>query len=116
MKCIPVVGTECFSAKQVFVNYCSACQYHMSLCPVTITEEVMDMENSLIGKIILVYRHLRKLTQAELAEKSYLSTNYVGMIERGERIPSLQTFLYLCEILEVPLMVLLPNPDPHKHL
>ena len=74
------------------------------------------MENSLIGKIILVYRHLRKLTQAELAAKTYLSANYVGMIERGERIPSLQTFLNLCEILEVPLMVLLLNPDPRKRL
>ncbi len=116
MKSIPVIGTKCFSAKQIFVNYCSACQYHTSFCPVTITEEVMNMENSLIGKIILVYRHLRKLTQAELAEKSFLSTNYVGMIERGERIPSLQTFLSLCEILEVPLMVLLPNPDPRKRL
>lgn len=54
-----------------------------------------------IGKNIRTYRHLRKLRQEDLAEKTGLSTNYIGMVERGEKIPSLETFISIVNALEV---------------
>ena len=40
-----------------------------------------------IGKNIRKYRSQQKLRQDQLAEKTDLSTNYIGMVERGEKIP-----------------------------
>ena len=45
------------------------------------------MKLETIGKNIRKYRNQRKLRQDQLAEKTDLSTNYIGMIERGEKIP-----------------------------
>lgn len=41
-----------------------------------------------IGKHISEFRHLRKLRQEDLAELTGLSTNYIGAVERGEKIAS----------------------------
>ena len=46
-----------------------------------------------IGKNIRKFREIKKLRQEDLAEKTDLTTNYIGMIERGEKIPSLETFI-----------------------
>jgi hypothetical protein len=36
-----------------------------------------------------------------LAEKTDLTTNYIGMVERGEKIPSLETFIKIVNALGV---------------
>lgn len=36
-----------------------------------------------------------------MAEKTDLTTNYIGMIERGEKIPSLETFINILNSLGV---------------
>ena len=54
-----------------------------------------------IGKNIRKYRLQKKLRQSELAEKVDLSTNYMGAIERGEKTPSLETFIVIINALEV---------------
>lgn len=41
------------------------------------------------------------MRQEDLAESSGLSVTYVGMIERGEKIPSLETFITLLNALGV---------------
>ena len=47
----------------------------------------MEGKSNLIkyGKRLKELREKNKLTQAELAEKIGFSTNFIGMIERGER-------------------------------
>ena len=51
------------------------------------------MKLDTIGKNIRKFREIKKLRQEDLAEKTDLTTNYIGMIERGEKIPSLETFI-----------------------
>ena len=54
-----------------------------------------------IGKHISEFRHLRKLLQEDLAEITGLSTNYIGAVERGEKIPSLETFIDILNALSI---------------
>ena len=67
------------------------------------------MKLDTIGKNIRKYRNQRKLRQDQLAEKTDLSTNYIGMVERGEKIPSLETFLKIANALEVSADMLLAD-------
>lgn len=59
------------------------------------------MKYESIGRNIRKYRIERKLKQDELAEKAGLSSNYIGMVERGEKIPSLETFINILNSLDV---------------
>ena len=67
------------------------------------------MKLETIGKNIRKYRNQRKLRQDQLAEKTDLSTNYIGMVERGEKIPSLETFLKIANSLGVSADMLLAD-------
>ena len=55
--------------------------------------DVMQLDT--IGK------NIRKYRQEDLAERAGLTTNYIGMVERGEKIPSLETFIKILNALEV---------------
>ena len=44
---------------------------------------------------------MKKLRQEDLAEKAGLTANYIGMVERGEKIPSLETFIKILNTLGV---------------
>lgn len=59
------------------------------------------MKLGTIGKNIRKFREIKKLRQEDLAEKTDLTTNYIGMIERGEKIPSLETFINILNSLGV---------------
>ena len=59
------------------------------------------MKLDTIGKNIRKFREIKKLRQEDLAEKTDLTTNYIGMIERGEKIPSLETFINILTSLGV---------------
>lgn len=54
-----------------------------------------------IGRNIRKYRLAKKLRQEDLAERAGLSTNYIGSVERGEKLPSLETFIYILNALEI---------------
>ena len=62
-----------------------------------------------IGKNIRKYRLLKKLRQEDLAEKAGLSINYVGAIERGEKVPSLETLLAIINALGVSADMILAD-------
>ncbi len=43
-----------------------------------------------------------KWTQEQLAEQCDLSLSYMGAVERGEKLPSLETFIKIANVLKVP--------------
>ena len=67
------------------------------------------MELHSIGQKVRFYRKAAGLRQEALAEAAGISTNYLGMIERGEKIPSLETFLAIANALSVSADLLLAD-------
>lgn len=57
----------------------------------------MDLKG--MGKRIRQKRLSQSLTQEQLAERTNLTVAYIGMIERGERTPSLETFIHIVDEL-----------------
>lgn len=55
------------------------------------------------GKHVREIRLAKNLSQSELASLSQFDRNYIGMLERGERNPSLITLARLAEALDIPL-------------
>ena len=51
------------------------------------------MEPKILGANIRKYRKQIGITQEQLAEKIGKSVNYIGMIERGEKVPSAKFFI-----------------------
>lgn len=73
----------------------------------------MDSEKIklMIGSNIVSYRKHMGFTQAELAEKLNYSDKAVSKWERGESIPDVLTMMQLAEHLDVPVEVLLRDPN-----
>ncbi len=69
------------------------------------------MDYEAMGKCIRGYRKQNRLTQAELAQKVGISTSFMGHIERGSRIASLETLIKLSETLGVTLDALVTGGD-----
>ena len=67
------------------------------------------MELESIGKNIRKYRLAKKLRQGDLAEKVNLSINYVGAIERGEKMPSLESLIAIINALGVSADMILAD-------
>lgn len=59
------------------------------------------MNYFLMGERIRHYRQQKRLTQEQLAEKIDLSASFLGHIERGTRVASLETLMKICTALEV---------------
>ena len=62
-----------------------------------------------IGKNIRAYRMRKKMRQEDLAELTGLSVTYIGMVERGEKLPALETFISILNALEVSSDVILAD-------
>ena len=65
----------------------------------------MQLES--IGKNLRKYRKAQGLSQEQLGEMTGLSGNYIGMLERGNKIPALDTFIVLANALGVSSDMLL---------
>ena len=60
-----------------------------------------EVQYNSIGTNIRKFRTEKKLRQEDLAERAGLSANYIGMVERGEKIPSLESFISIVNALGV---------------
>ena len=58
------------------------------------------MPEGSIGRQIRSRREANRWTQEELASRVGLSVSYIGMLERGEKLPKLITFLRIANTLK----------------
>lgn len=56
-----------------------------------------------IGQRVRALRKQRHITQAEMAEQLEISTSFLGHIERGTRILSLETLAKIAKLFVVPV-------------
>jgi transcriptional regulator with XRE-family HTH domain len=71
-----------------------------------------NAEKSLLvrfGRRIRKLRSLQRISQEELAELAGVHRTYIGMIERGEKNPTLRSLLKLSRGLRVPLPKILED-------
>ena len=69
------------------------------LCPSVVTQK----HRKLLGGGVRKYRKLAGLTQEKLAEKVDLNPVYLGQIERGYKVPTVDVLLRLSKALKVRL-------------
>lgn len=69
------------------------------------------MDYQAMGKRIRQLRKQQKFTQAELAEQVGISTSFMGHIERGTRIASVETLVGLSDTLNVSLDAIIRGID-----
>ena len=67
------------------------------------------MDFYLLGHRIRKLRIAQHLSQASLAALIDVSTNYIGQIERGDRKPSLETLVELCNALNTSMDYMLSD-------
>jgi transcriptional regulator with XRE-family HTH domain len=58
---------------------------------------------------LFLFRHLRHLTQAELASLADVSRDTISHLENGEQVPRTDTAHRLAAALGVPLDILFPT-------
>jgi transcriptional regulator with XRE-family HTH domain len=61
----------------------------------------------IFGRKLRMLRKEQNLTQAKFAQKCGLHTNYIGMIERGERNPSLKNLEVIANAFDISLSELM---------
>lgn len=59
----------------------------------------MDIDYALLGKRIAKRRRVLNLTQDDVAEATGLSNNHISNIENNHSIPSLETLMKICNVL-----------------
>ena len=69
-----------------------------------------------IGRNIRKFRLEQHLRQGDLAERTGLTTNYIGMIERGEKLPSLETFIDILNALDLSADLVLSDVLLQGHI
>ncbi|MDO7788159.1 helix-turn-helix domain-containing protein [Desulforamulus aquiferis] len=61
----------------------------------------MNIDYKKLGYRLKIAREKKKLTQEQLAEKIGVSNNYISNIERSHSIPSLETIVKICNVLDI---------------
>lgn len=56
-----------------------------------------------VGERLRGYRRQAQLTQKDLAGSVGITPSFVGQLERGEKVPSLETVAGLCDCLGISL-------------
>jgi transcriptional regulator with XRE-family HTH domain len=68
---------------------------------ISLTVGPNELGNTRFGEIIYTFRLHSKLTKPKAAERIGVSTEYIRLIERGERTPALGTLLKILDIYGV---------------
>lgn len=68
------------------------------------------------SQVVKKHREKRKLSRAALAEKSGLHQTYIGLLERGERSPNLDTAKAIANALGISLGKLIIEAEQKQKL
>lgn len=74
----------------------------------------MNLES--IGQNIRHFRLEQHLRQGDVARRTGLTANYIGMIERGEKLPSLETFVIILNALDLSADLVLSDVLLRGHI
>jgi transcriptional regulator with XRE-family HTH domain len=66
------------------------------------------------SEVVKKYREAGKLSRASLAKKAGLHQTYIGLLERGERSPNLDTAKAIAKALEIPLGKMITEAERQK--
>jgi len=77
----------------------------IGLLPIVVTRK----DRKLLGSGIRKYRDLAHLTQEKLAERVGINPVYMGQIERGFRVPTVDVLLRIARALKVNLRDILSD-------
>jgi transcriptional regulator with XRE-family HTH domain len=81
------------------IRICPVCGPVVWLIGIVVTHK----NRKLLGEGIRKYRKLEGLTQEKLAEKVDLNPVYMGQIERGYKVPTVDVLLRVAKALKVRL-------------
>ena len=70
---------------------------------------MISMNQKAVGRRIKAAREQKRLTQEQLAELVDLSPMHVSVIERGVKLPKLETLINIANVLDVSSDVLLQD-------
>ena len=70
---------------------------------------MISMNQKAVGRRIKAAREQKRLTQEQLAELVDLSPMHVSVIERGVKLPKLETLINIANVLDVSADVLLQD-------
>ena len=70
---------------------------------------MISMNQKAVGRRIKAAREEKRLTQEQLAELVDLSPMHVSVIERGVKLPKLETLINIANVLDVSADVLLQD-------
>lgn len=68
-----------------------------------------DEELAIFCDRLKYYRKKQKMTQAQFSERIGVSEHYVRLIENGYSVPSVELFIQICKVLDVPAYNLLQS-------
>jgi transcriptional regulator with XRE-family HTH domain len=68
-----------------------------------------------IGQRVLDQRQKMDITQRELAAKSGVSQNYIGLIEKGKANPSIENLIRMARALQIPLAAVIGVNGGRQH-
>lgn len=74
----------------------------------------MEQIRTKFGKRVKELRRVRQLTQAQLAEKTSFSVNYISDIETGKASPSFETIVRLADALAMDVKSLFDFPSSNE--
>lgn len=71
------------------------------------------MDYKSLGERIRQHRRALNMTQEALGERANVGASMIGHVERGTRVPSLETIVHICEAMKVSLdsMILSAKQD-----
>ena len=72
-----------------------------------ILPEVIGVNYKLMGAKLRKARKRMRMTQEQAAEHIDMSVSFIGHIERGSRIPSVETIVRLCRLYHVNADIIL---------